>query len=58
MTSRTKASGAERWLELMAVDKKNEGGEIKFILVKPLGSPSIATAPRELLLATLDACCA
>jgi 3-dehydroquinate synthase len=47
--------GSERWIELMEVDKKNEGGEIKFILLKPLGSPSIAGAPRELLLATLEA---
>lgn len=48
--------GTERWLELMEVDKKNEGGAIKFILLKPLGSPSITTAPQEHLLATLAAC--
>ena len=47
--------GVARWIELMEVDKKNEGGAIRFILMKPLGSPSIAGAPRELLLATLDA---
>ncbi|MDM5176237.1 bifunctional shikimate kinase/3-dehydroquinate synthase AroKB [Massilia sp. DJPM01] len=48
--------GTERWLELMEVDKKNEGGAIKFILLKPLGSPNITSAPREQLLATLAAC--
>jgi shikimate kinase/3-dehydroquinate synthase len=48
--------GAARWLELMQVDKKNEGGDIKFILLKPLGSPSITSAPGEQLLATLAAC--
>jgi 3-dehydroquinate synthase len=48
--------GAERWIELMEVDKKNEGGAIKFILLKPLGSPSITGVPREQLLATLAAC--
>jgi shikimate kinase/3-dehydroquinate synthase len=48
--------GAERWLELMEVDKKNEGGAIKFILLKPLGAPSITNAPQDLLLATLAAC--
>jgi 3-dehydroquinate synthase len=48
--------GTERWLELMEVDKKNEGGAIKFILLKPLGAPSISNAPQELLLATLAAC--
>ena len=48
--------GVDRWIELMEVDKKNEGGAIKFILLKPLGSPSITNAPRELLDATLKAC--
>ena len=48
--------GTDRWLELMEVDKKNEGGAIKFILMKPLGSPSIQGVPQELLLATLAAC--
>ena len=48
----------ERWLELMEVDKKNEGGDIKFILLKPLGAPSIGGAPRELLLSTIAACSA
>jgi len=47
--------GLERWIELMEVDKKNEGGAIKFILLKPLGSPSITGAPREQLEATLAA---
>ncbi|KAF1047698.1 MAG: 3-dehydroquinate synthase [Herbaspirillum frisingense] len=48
--------GAERWLELMEVDKKNEGGQIKFILIKPLGTPLITNAPQELLMQTLAAC--
>ncbi len=48
--------GAERWLELMQVDKKNEGGQIKFILLKPLGAPVIMPVPQEALLATLKAC--
>jgi 3-dehydroquinate synthase len=48
--------GADRWLELMQVDKKNEGGQIKFILLKPLGTPIITTVPRETLLATIKAC--
>ncbi len=47
--------GHARWIELMEVDKKNEGGAIKFILLKPLGSPSITGAPQDQLLATLDA---
>jgi 3-dehydroquinate synthase len=48
--------GEARWIELMEVDKKNEGGAIKFILLKPLGSPSITSVPHELLRATLAAC--
>jgi shikimate kinase/3-dehydroquinate synthase len=48
--------GVQRWLDLMQVDKKNEGGQIKFILLKPLGSPVIETVPAEPLLATLEAC--
>lgn len=47
--------GEQRWLELMQVDKKNEGGQIKFILLKPLGAPIITGVPKETLLATLRA---
>jgi 3-dehydroquinate synthase len=47
--------GNERWLELMQVDKKNEGGEIRFILLKPLGTPLITTVPHAALLETLKA---
>ncbi len=45
--------GEERWLELMEVDKKNEGGKIKFILLKPLGQSVITSVPKETLLETL-----
>ncbi|TWI45472.1 3-dehydroquinate synthase [Pseudoduganella flava] len=48
--------GAERWLELMEVDKKNEGGAIKFILLKPLGTAIVTSAPQDALLATIAAC--
>ena len=48
--------GLERWIELMEVDKKNEGGAIKLILLKPLGSPSVTSVPEEALRATLAAC--
>lgn len=50
--------GIQRWLELMEVDKKNEGGEIRFILLKPLGTSIITTAPHDVLLQTLNACVA
>ncbi len=48
--------GADRWIELMQVDKKNAGGEIQFILLKSLGSAAITTVPEDMLRATLDAC--
>jgi shikimate kinase/3-dehydroquinate synthase len=48
--------GQERWLELMEVDKKNENGQIKFILIKPLGNSVIQTVPNQKLLETLAAC--
>lgn len=48
--------GAARWLELMEVDKKNEGGQIKFILIRPLGQPLITSVAQDLLLQTLAAC--
>ncbi len=48
--------GESRWLDLMEVDKKNEGGQIKFILLKPLGSTTITAASADLLSATLAAC--
>jgi shikimate kinase / 3-dehydroquinate synthase len=50
--------GIERWLELMQVDKKNEGGQIKFILLQPLGKAIITNVPNDALVATLNACCA
>ncbi len=48
--------GEARWLDLMEVDKKNEDGRIKFILLKPLGSAVITGAPTDALRATLAAC--
>ena len=46
--------GLSRWIELMQVDKKSEGGQIKFILMKPLGGACITAVPPELLAATID----
>jgi shikimate kinase/3-dehydroquinate synthase len=48
--------GGQVWLDLMEVDKKNEGGQIKFILLKPLGQSIITQVPQATLLATLSAC--
>ncbi|MBC7414775.1 MAG: 3-dehydroquinate synthase [Herminiimonas sp.] len=48
--------GEATWLELMQVDKKNEGGAIKFILLNPLGHFLITAAPAAQLSATLQEC--
>lgn len=48
--------GLVRWMDLMEVDKKNEGGEIKFILLKPLGLACITSVPEQTLQETLKAC--
>ena len=48
--------GTERWIELMQVDKKNEGGEIKFILLKSLGTAVFMPVPQDVLINTLKAC--
>ena len=47
--------GEQTWIDLMQVDKKNEAGQIKFILLKPLGQALITTVPSESLAATLQA---
>lgn len=48
--------GVQRWIELMQVDKKSVGGEIKFVLLNPLGSPIITAVPQTMLEETLQAC--
>jgi 3-dehydroquinate synthase len=37
--------GADRYIELMQVDKKAEGGEIRFVVIDPLGQASMRPAP-------------
>ena len=49
--------GTSVWLDWMQVDKKNEDGQIKFILLNPMGSAVIESVPANLLEATLNACC-
>jgi len=39
------ALGAERYLELMRVDKKSEGGEIRFVVIDAPGRASMRAAP-------------
>jgi 3-dehydroquinate synthase len=43
----------ERWLELMRVDKKAEGGEIRFILLEAPGRAVLRPAPDDLVAASI-----
>jgi 3-dehydroquinate synthase len=53
------ALGADRYLELMAVDKKAEAGRIRFVVLERLGAARITDqVPPEALRATLSACSA
>ncbi|MDA7415526.1 3-dehydroquinate synthase [Xenophilus arseniciresistens] len=49
--------GAERYLELMRVDKKSEGGEIRFVLIDRPGSAVMRAAPDALVREVLAECC-
>jgi shikimate kinase/3-dehydroquinate synthase len=48
--------GAEKYLDLMGLDKKVEGGKLRFVLLKAIGNAVVSEAPSAPLLATLDAC--
>jgi 3-dehydroquinate synthase len=50
--------GAERYLELMRIDKKSEAGEIRFVVLDAPGSAVVRSAPDELVREVLAACCA
>lgn len=49
--------GTDRYLELMGMDKKVEGGKMRFVLLKSLGHAVVyGDVPPELLRQTLEAC--
>ncbi|MBC5764834.1 3-dehydroquinate synthase [Ramlibacter albus] len=50
------ALGADRYLELMRVDKKAEGGEIKFVVISPPGRAVVQGAPDAMVRDVLAAC--
>ncbi len=52
------ANNAGRYLELMGVDKKAEGGDIKFVLIDGPGKAVLRGAPDALVREVIDACCA
>jgi 3-dehydroquinate synthase len=49
---------AGRYLALMGVDKKAEGGEIRFVLIDGPGRATVRSAPDALVREVIDACCA
>jgi 3-dehydroquinate synthase len=49
---------AGRYLALMQVDKKAEGGTIRFVLVDGPGRACVRGAPEALVRQVIDACCA
>ena len=48
---------AGRYLELMRVDKKAEGGEIKFVVIDGPASASVRSAPDAMVREVINACC-
>ncbi len=49
--------GAEKYLELMGLDKKVEGGRMRFVLLKGIGRAVVyGEVPPPLLMQTLEAC--
>ncbi len=49
---------AGRYLELMQVDKKAEGGAIRFVLIDGPGRACVRGAPEAVVRQVIDACCA
>ena len=45
----------ERYLELMRVDKKAEGGELRFVVIEAPGRAALRTAPEALVREVIDA---
>ncbi|NOL48741.1 3-dehydroquinate synthase [Pelistega europaea] len=39
--------GTNKWIELMKIDKKSEGGKIKFVLLPKIGEAVVRTVPNE-----------
>jgi 3-dehydroquinate synthetase len=49
----------DTWMQLMGLDKKVEGGKIRFVLLKAIGKAVLtADVPTDLLYQTLEACSA
>src|SRR4030095_2732435 len=51
------ALGADRYLELMQVDKKTEAGEIRFVVIDRPGRAAVRPAPEGLVREVIAGCC-
>jgi 3-dehydroquinate synthase len=49
--------GAQRWLDLMRVDKKAVGGSLRFVVIEAVGRASLRAVPEALVRQTLAAHC-
>lgn len=49
LPTRGPALGADRYLELMRLDKKSEAGDIRFVVIKKPGQAALSSAPDELV---------
>jgi len=47
--------GADRYMELMQVDKKTEGGQIRYVVLEKIGKAKIKTVADALVMETLSA---
>lgn len=52
------SDNAARYLELMRVDKKSEGGSIRYVVIDGNGSASLQSAPDQMVREVINACCA
>ena len=52
-----KLGGPAQWLELMRLDKKAEGGEIRFVVIEQIGRAALRAVPESLVRETLAAHC-
>ena len=50
--------GADNYLQHMRVDKKSQGGEIRFVLIDPPGRAVVRGAPDTLVADVINHCCA
>ena len=49
--------GADAYIEHMRLDKKSEGGQIKFVLIDQPGRVTVRGAPDALVAEVIEACC-